>query len=343
MNRGMLPIADLHTHPLLPMYYFGKDLKTRHRPARFFPYTPLGTHIDIPRLQESGVKLIVCCVYALNRGIRRNCFEVAKDQIRLFETWVQENSGLIGHAKSPAEIDSILASGRIVAVLSLEGGHHVAGDVDHLKYFRDAGIFYITLVHFMNSAVAESSLMRNISPEPPLRPFGRDLIAAMDRLGIVSDVAHCSEAAFWKVLEIAKIPPIYSHGGAQFLCRHHRNLTDDQGRALAQKGGLVGVILYPGYLRRGALKGTVTDVVRHLEHWVKVIGPEAIAIGSDMNGVMVLKDVFDYSQMPLLQEAVVTEFGETLARKILFDNTLDYMKRVWTQSSSPLDSTRYGS
>ncbi len=330
-SQTLFPIADLHTHPMLPMYYYGKNLRERLPNARFFPYTPWGTHIDVPRLRESGVKLIVCCVYAFNRGTRRNCFEVAKEQIRLFEKWVSEHAEILGHAKNPAEAETIVASGKIAAVLSLEGGHHLAGNLENLRYFRDKGVFYITLVHFLNTAVAESSLLEDFSPEPPLRPFGRDVIAEMDRLGMVSDVAHCSEAAFWRVLETARVPPLYSHGCAHSLCGHHRNLRDDQARALARRGGLVGVIFYPRYLRRGAFWGTVADVIRHLEHWLKIIGPEAVAIGSDMNGVMVLKDVFDYSQMPVLRQAVVDAFGETLARKILFDNTLNYMKRAWAQ------------
>jgi membrane dipeptidase len=311
------------------MYYFRKDLGNRQRPARFFPYTPFGTHIDIPRLKESGVKLIVCCVYALNRLPYRNCFETARAQIAMFEEWLLEHSDDFEHAKNPADADRIVSSGKIAAVLALEGGHHIAGKLENLEYFRKAGIFYITLVHFLNNDIAESSLFTDWTPEPPLRPFGREVIGEMNRLGLVIDVAHCSEAAFWEVMEHSKAPPLYSHGGARALCDHHRNLTDDQARAIAERGGLLGVILYPGYLRRHAWEGKIDDVLRHLEHWLKIAGPDAIAIGSDMNGVMVLKEVKDYAGMPALREAVVKNFGEPLARRILFDNALNYMKRCW--------------
>jgi membrane dipeptidase len=329
----MLPIADLHTHPLLPMYYFRKDLGNRQRPARFFPYTPFGTHIDIPRLKESGVRLIVCCVYALNRLPYRDCFEAAKAQIAMFEEWLAEHAETFEHAKNPADLERIVGAGKIAAVLALEGGHHLAGRLDTLPFFKAAGVFYVTLVHFLNNGIAESSLFTDWTPEPPLRPFGREVVAEMNRLGLVVDVAHCSETAFWEVMEHSKAPPIYSHGGASALCPHHRNLTDDQARAIAERGGLLGLILYPRYLRRHALFGRMDDAIRHLEHWMKVAGPDSIAIGSDMSGVMVVKDVKDYAHMPRLREAVVAAFGEPLARRILYDNAVDYMKRCWGQTA----------
>lgn len=326
----MIPIADLHTHPLLSMYYFRKDLGRPQRPARFFPYTPFGTHIDIPRLKESGVKLIVCCVYALWRLPHKDCFEAAKAQIAMFEEWLAEHAEIFEQAKNPADVERIVGAGKIAVVLALEGGHHLADRLETLDHFHKAGIFYVTLVHFLNNAVAESSLFADWTPEPPLRPFGREVISEMNRLGLAIDVAHCSEAAFWEVMEHTKVPPLYSHGGAREICDHHRNLTDDQARAIAEKGGLMGLILFPKYLRRHALWGKMDDVIHHLEHWMKVAGPEALALGSDMSGVMVVREIKDYSGMPILREAIVKNFGEPLARKILFDNALNYMKRVWS-------------
>lgn len=325
----MLPMADLHTHPLLPMYYFRKNLGSRHRSATFFPYTPLGTHIDIERLKESGVRLIVCSVYAVNRLPHRDCFEAAKSQIKLFDGWVSRHPETLAHAKTPPEIELIIASGKIAAVLALEGGHHLAGDLGHLEFFRQAGVAYLTLTHFLNTAVAESSLFAGFSAGPALRPFGRRLVEAMNREGMIIDLAHSSERAFWEVLECSKGPLIYSHGGAKPLCDHPRNLTDEQARALAQAGGLIGVILYPRYLRRDTFWGKTEDVIRHLEHWLSLVGPDRPCIGSDMGGVMVVREIRDYAGLPRLQEAIVKAFGETVARKILFENALSFLKQRW--------------
>lgn len=325
----MLPIADLHTHPLLPMYYFRKDLGQRHRPSRFFPYTPLGTHIDIHRLKKSGVRVIVCCVYAISRFPHRNCFEVAKAQIALFEKWVSDHTENFAHARTPEEVESIVTSGKIAAVLALEGGHHLAGDLSTLDFFKEKGVFYITLVHFMNTPIAESSLFADFSPGPSLRPFGREAIRRMRELRIVPDVAHCSERAFWEIAEATEGPLLYSHGGAKALCAHHRNLTDEQAREIARRDGLIGLILYPGYLRRGSFWGRMEDAIRHLDHWLNLVGADVPAIGSDMSGVMVVREIGDYSGMAKLREAVVRVFGEVVARKILFDNSVAFMKRAW--------------
>ena len=330
----MLPMADLHTHPLLPMYYFHKDLGQSQRPSKFFPYTPLGTHIDIGKLKESGVRLIVCCVYAINRFPHRNCFEVAKRQIDLFEKWIAGHSETFSHAKSPSEIESIVGSGKIAALLALEGGHHLDQKLENLDYFKRAGVLYITLTHFLNTPIAESSLFADFSPGPGLRRFGRQLVEAMDRAGVVVDIAHCSEQAFWEVMACSKNAPIYSHGGARALCDHHRNLSDEQARAIVKKGGLIGLILYPRYLRKGALWGKMEDVIRHLDHWLGLVGSDFLSIGSDMNGVMVVREIGDYAGMPRLQEAIVKAFGETTARKILFDNAIMYLKHHWKGVSS---------
>ncbi|HEX5036271.1 MAG TPA: membrane dipeptidase [bacterium] len=325
----MIPIADIHTHPLIPMYYYRKDLGRSLPSACGFPYTPFGTHIDVPRLKESGVKIFVACVYAVNRLPLRNCFEVARAQIRLFDLWVADHPETFARAKSPEEVDRAVADGKIAAVLAVEGGHHLDGNLLNLDAFEEAGVFYLTLTHFLNNGIAESSLYAGWSPEKPLTGFGRELISEMNLKGIAVDVAHCSEAAFWEVAKASRAPLLYSHGGVRPLCDHERNLTDDQARAVAASGGLVGLILYPGYLKPGLFGGSIDDALRHLEHWLITVGPKAIALGSDMNGVMVLKDVKDYAGMPRLADAVVNEFGEGLARKILFDNALGYMKRVW--------------
>lgn len=326
----MIPIADLHTHPLLPQYYFRKDLGQRQRTSFCYPYSPFGTHIDLPRLKESGVTLMVACVYALNRLPHKNCFETAKAQIEMFTRWMEEHQDACGHAKSLADAEQIQASGRIAIILALEGGHHVGNDLRNLEYFRQAGVLYITLVHFLNNAAAESSLFADWTPEAPLKPFGKEMIAEMNRLGIAVDVAHCSERAFWEVMEHVTHPPLYSHGGAHALCNHHRNLTDDQARAIAERGGVLGVMLYPGYLKRHGWRAGVGDVVRHLEHWLKTVGPDAIAVGSDMNGVRVIQDVRDYAGMPRLAEAIMNAFGEPLARRILFENAVNFMRKIFS-------------
>ncbi len=328
-SQTEFPMVDLHAHPLLPMYYFRKDPRRRHRNSKLFPYTPFGSHIARPRLKESGVKVLVSCVYAFSRLPHRNCFGSAKAQIELFGKWMSNEAETVAHARTPFEIDSITASGKIAVVLALEGGHHTALDLTHLDYFQKMGVFYMTIVHFTNTPVAECCHFSDFFGERGLRPFGREMITEMNRRGIIVDVAHCSERSFWDVMKHSKVPPIYTHGGARTLCDHHRNLRDEQVEAIARAGGVMGVILYPGFLRKGSFWRSIDDVIRHLEHWLKIAGPEALAIGSDQNGVMVARDLGGYDRMPRLREAIIQAFGEPLAKKILFENSLNYMKRYW--------------
>lgn len=322
-------MADLHSHALMSMYYWRKTLDTRGRTPWLLPYLPTSSHIDVPRIRESGVKLLTFAVYAFFRWPHRDCFETAKAQIALFEGLVARHPDVLVHAKTPAEIQAAVAGGKIAAVLALEGGHHVGNDPANLAYFKQRGVFYITLTHFINTPVGDTYLASRFTRTKGLRAFGRRLIGGMEKAGLIVDVAHSSEKGFWDVMEVAKRAPIYSHGGAKSVCRHDRHLTDDQSREIIRRDGLLGVILYPHYLRIGAVWGKMEDVFRHLDHWLSLGGEDHVAIGSDMGGVVLLKEIGDIAGMPRLHDALVKRFGETLSRKILFDNAMGYLKRNW--------------
>lgn len=325
----LLPMADLHTHALIPMYYYRKKLATPQPHPLFLPWGPIGTHIDIPGIKASGVKLITFCVYAFNRLPRSNCFENAKAQIRVFETWVSAHSDVLAHAKTPSEIQPIIQSGRTAAILALEGGHHIGNDLENVAYFKSKGIFYVTMVHFINTPVGDTFLTGAFSSNRGLRPFGRELLRTLEDQGMIVDVAHASETGFWDMLEQARKPPIFSHGACRTVCGHSRNLSDEQSREMIKKGGLMGIILYPHYLRRTAVWGRMEDVTGHIDHWLSLGGENTVSIGSDMSGTMTLREIGDISGMPRLHDALVKRYGESVARKILFDNAMGYLERHW--------------
>lgn len=322
-------MADLHSHALLPMYYYRKNLDVRTSRPFYLPYTPFGTHIDVPGIRASGMKLMTFCVYALFRFPHRNCFETAQAQITLFERFVARHSDLLVHARSAAEIESIVRSGKVAAVLALEGAHHLGNSLETMDYFVGKGVFYVTLVHFINTPVGDTYLTTSFSSFRGLRPFGRDLITEMERRGLIVDVAHASEKLFWDVMEHAKRPPIYSHGGCRKLCNISRNLSDEQSREIIKRGGLIGVILYPHYLRKTGVWGKIDDVVRHIDHWLALGGENALSIGSDMSGVAIVREIGNIAGLPKLQDAMVKKFGEAVSRKLLFDNAVAYLRRNW--------------
>jgi microsomal dipeptidase-like Zn-dependent dipeptidase len=113
--------------------------------------------------------------------------------------------------------------------------------------------------------------------------FGQQVIAEMNRVGMMVDLSHAGERSFYDALEMSRTPIVCSHSSARALCDHPRNLTDDQMRALAQRGGVAQVTLYSGFLRQEG-EATIVDAMAHLRHMVDVMGVDHVGIGTDFDG-----------------------------------------------------------
>ena len=120
--------------------------------------------------------------------------------------------------------------------------------------------------------------------EQPLKPFGRELIAEMDRRGILADVSHLNDAGFWDVCERAKLPVIASHSDCRWLCSHSRNLTKDMVKAIIDKQGFIGVNFYSAFLNDSG-ESTLDDVLRHIDGICELGGEDVIGFGSDFDGI----------------------------------------------------------
>ena len=209
-------VGDLHSHALINMTYLRKDLSRRRNPP--FLWNPLRNHIDLPRLKEGGVDFQVFTVYAPCGFPWRSSFRAAQAQVSAFESFVRRNSDKIGHARSAKDIQALNSQGKIAALLAVEGGHHLDGKIENLEYFKDKGAVYLTLTHFVDNDIAGACFTGNKG----LTKFGRDVLKALEKLGILPDVAHCSEKAFKEVIDLYNGPVLYTHGGArQFLSLIH--------------------------------------------------------------------------------------------------------------------------
>ncbi len=150
--------------------------------------------------------------------------------------------------RSADELDAVVASGRRAIMIGIENGYPVGDDLANLTLFHELGARYITLCHTRHNQLCDSS-----SPTEPmhggLSALGRDVVAEMNRLGIMVDVSHIAESSFWDVIETARAPIIASHSGCSAVRDHDRNLTDDQLRALAKNGGTIQIVGLGSYLK----------------------------------------------------------------------------------------------
>ena len=166
-------------------------------------------------------------------------------------------------------------------LIGIENGYAIGKELSNLAKFKALGVIYITLCHNGNNDICDSA---KGTPEwNGLSDWGKTVVHEMNRLGIMIDISHAADQTVWDVLEESQYPIIASHSSARALCNHKRNLTDEQIIAIAQKGGVVQVCLYSGFLTLDG-RATVADAVNHILHIRDIAGIEHVGIGSDFDG-----------------------------------------------------------
>ena len=185
-------------------------------------------------------------------------------------------------ARTSQEVWVTKDAGKKAIMLGLENGYAIGKDIRNIARFKELGVSYITLCHNGSNDICDSA--RGEAEWGGLSPFGKEVVAEMNRLGILVDVSHAAESTFYDALEVSTQPIIASHSSARALCNHPRNLTDDQLKALAEKQGVVQVCLYKGFINEDTEKASLTDAIRHINHIVDLIGINHVGIGSDFDG-----------------------------------------------------------
>ena len=179
-------------------------------------------------------------------------------------------------------------------VMGVENGYAIGTNLDNIDHFAHRGCAYITLCHNGDNAICDSArLGSGVHPAPDapngghlhggLSPFGREVVARMNALGVMVDMSHAHERSFYDAIECSTKPIICSHSSARAVCNHPRNLTDDQLRTLAAHGGVAQLTLYHGFLSK-ADTADIEDAMRHLDHMVRIAGIEHVGIGTDFDG-----------------------------------------------------------
>ena len=197
------------------------------------------------------------------------------------EDIVAENSQYLALARTPGQLWANKRRGLKSIMLGIENGLALEGDINNVKYFADRGVVYITLCHNGDNDICDSC--RGESTHNGVSEFGEKIIREMNRFGIMVDLSHAAEKSFWDAMDISATPIVCSHSSCHALCPHPRNLTDEQMKALAAKGGVCQITIYHGFLRSDG-EATVRDVLEHLDHAVDIMGIDHVGIGTDFDG-----------------------------------------------------------
>lgn len=242
------------------------------------------------------------------------------------EHMVAMNCTAVDIAYTPADLWRLKKAGKKAIMLGIENGYAIGKDISHVERFRKRGVVYMTLCHNGNNDICGSA--RYNEENLGVSAFGEKVIREMNRVGMMVDLSHAGEHTFYDTLDISTCPVVCSHSSSRALCDHPRDLTDDQLKAIARKGGVVQVCLYPGFLRKDA-PATIIDAIDHLNHFVNVMGIEHVGIGSDFDGDGGIIGCNDSSELINLTRRMLYErYSEDDIRLIWGGNFLRVMEQV---------------
>jgi membrane dipeptidase len=209
--------------------------------------------VDFPRMKEGGLDAEFFAVFT-NQGPRDDSAynEVYGNALKTLEAIhrnVEKNSVMAEIAYSPEDAYRLKKAGKIAAFIGIENGYPIGKDIKRIKELYDRGARYITLAHTKNNDICDSSTDSKGTEYNGLSAFGRDVVMEMNRLGMIVDVSHISDKAFFDVLAISKAPVIASHSSCRALCESPRNLTDDMLLALKENGGVIQICILSEYIK----------------------------------------------------------------------------------------------
>ncbi|MCA2977482.1 MAG: membrane dipeptidase [Myxococcaceae bacterium] len=319
-----VPIADGHADSLM----WNRDLNQASERG----------HVDFPRLREAGVKIQAFTI--VTRGLplvdgfellmRKEGWPSAARagewarclwQVGNLERYCAESRGVAAVTGARAALTDNLAAGRLSAIIGIEGAHAIEGRVDRVAELARRGVRFMSLTHLSNNELGGTStpLMGN----RPLTPLGHEVLDAMGQHGMAIDVAHASPAMLPSLLAHPAARPFCSHAGVRGATPLWRNLDDATLKAIADKGGVVGIIFAPQFLGGRRLD----DVARHVEHALDVMGEDGVALGSDFDGLIPLpqgmRDVRDLRR--LTEVLVARRLPVRVVEKVLGHN----FRRFW--------------
>ena len=245
------------------------------------------TKVDFPKMQNGGLDAVFMAVY-LPQGKRDEVNNyLAKNKalsiLQLIKKQVEKYPEIAKVATTPDEVYRLKYQGKRAVLIGLENGYPIGDKLTNLRLFQELGVVYITLSHTKNNDICDSS--NDIPEHNGLSSFGKDVICEMNRLGMIIDVSHTSDKTIRDVISYSKAPVIASHSCAKKLTNNRRNLSDDMIQLIAKNGGVVQVCMVSHFVKLPALgKATVSDVVDHIDHIVKLAGINHVGVGSDFDG-----------------------------------------------------------
>ena len=323
-------VIDLHVETFVWTRILGYDLTRAHGPG------PTGARwlgqADLPRLAAAGLSGVVLSI-ATNplrpAGARTATLHANLAQLRAAVTSKPSASRLTSASTPVIDIAGYRTAreaGQLAVFLAVQGGN-AFDSADDVRHLPPGALLRVTLMHLTDSALgATSSPLGRSRGRGGLTAAGRAMVGALNERRILVDLAHASKPTFWGALDAhdRALPPVVTHTGVSGVHPSWRNLDDDQIRAIAERGGVVGIMYHRGFLGRPARRVGAEAIVRHLEHAIAIGGEDVAALGSDWDGLIVTpRDMPTALELPVLVDRMIARtWAEPRIRRVLGENAL---------------------
>ncbi|HEX6373560.1 MAG TPA: dipeptidase [Longimicrobium sp.] len=322
-------------------------------------------HTDVPRLKAGGVGGVFWAAYVPVDRIGNGAAAFALAQIGLIKR-MTDASPELELARTADDIVRIHGEGHVASLIGIEGGHAIENSLDALRQFHELGVRYMTLTH--TSTLDWVDAATDSARHGGLTRFGEEVVREMNRLGMLVDLSHVSDASMKDAIDASAAPVIFSHSSARALADHPRNVPDDVLRMLPRNGGIVMINFYSGFVEPTAAeqargmyavqrrfrdqfpgdpqaaqraydewrranpvpRGTTATLADHIDHVVKVAGIDHVGLGSDYDGVTALPaGMEDVSRFPTLTAELLRRgYSDDDVRKILGGNLIRVMRQA---------------
>lgn len=326
-------VLDLHADTAKLMDKLGYDLAARHERPMPKAINVFG-HVDLPRMRDGGMAGQFFSFWTTPYP-ERGCAKAVTRQLDALDEAMAKNPDQLAWTRTGSDVRAAKLAGKIAALGGIEGGQALEGDLETIEAFSRRGVRYLGLLHFSANAIGRPAKGKGSDANEGLTAFGRDVVRECERTGVIVDLAHINRKGYFDALELATVPPMVSHTGVLGVHEHWRNIDDEQIRALADKGGCIGVIFSRKYLG----SASIDSVVDHILHVINVAGDDVPALGSDFDGFVVPPEgLEDIAAMPNLTVALSRRgVSSRVLEKILGGNVLRVLDAVpaWGRLTPP--------
>lgn len=300
--------VDAHEDIAFHLDYFKRDFVDPESPCM----------ITLPWLKEGGVRILFNTVFVHPKHRPQKTRDKAYQQMDIYDSIYEKHKKDILQIRNSDDLKKVMNGKKIGFFTLMEGA-------DPIYSLEDLEIFHKRGLRMMGPSWNNQNKYAS-GPETSkgLTLAGENLLKKMNELGIMLDLSHLNEKCFWDSIDLTDFIPVASHSNARALTDHPRNLTDEQLRAISEKGGVVGVVFYNTFLKTGDRRSTLEDVYLHIDHMINICGEDHVGIGTDMDGAKINefpKELNRISKLPTVSEYMLNKgYSEERVKKVMGDN-----------------------